>query len=714
MSLNIISNVLSEDDINYILNLPEVIEAKESIDSKINGSVYFSISLTTSIKNTILEKFGLEIDSVPMRWIKGDTHPHIDTGSKQFQKTHLVYLTDNPGKFLLEYNEYDIKKGSGFVFNEGISHETINTGLEPRLLLGPMSEEGLAVGYGIGVEGGTIVYIKQDGINLVYSIDQSNWIPISFGPGVGFPITNINTSKGFVKVYFRENITINSNSGYFTCGSNYIQFGSETLKNDGTRPIININVSDYDGLIFNGSSGTSGYDNIYIYNLIINGVGGSQQIGTGWFGLKYFGLGTSNNYIINCSSIGDINGGGILGDNAENVTLIGCSSSGIINNGAGGIVGQYANLINIESCWSEGLISGDGAGGIVGALSESVEVTNCYSTGDITGSNSGGIVGSNAGSVLINNCYSQGAISGGNAGGICGSLAPSSGTYSVTISNCYTIGYLTNNFSTLNGGICGPLIPYGGGTVALTINNCYTSGGTNYTTGYIIGNITIINGSGTGYTLAGNYSEANNGSSGWDVINAQSTLTGVPSYPPVTWISIGASIPFELFNMGYTPYSTTNIVSNSLVRNSSLSVTPGGTTISGPLKVSSYFILNSELVTANIDPNNGAISVPSSTTPGTYTLWIYNLGSYNVTTVTLTVTDSPKPAPTPGAPYLPIKQSVSLNQKSSFCGTRAVSATAVGIGAIRGKGSATRIFNNCKNNNSSNFQICQFRVLGYK
>ena len=59
-------------------------------------------------------------------------------------------------------------------------------------------------------------------------------------------------------------------------------------------------------------------------------------------------------------------------------------------------------------------------------------------------------------------------------------------------------------------------------------------------------------------------------------------------------------------------------------------------------------------------------------------------------------------------------QHISFNQKSSFCGTRPVSSTAIGIGAIRGKGSSTRIYNNCKGNNSSNFQVCQFRVLGYK
>jgi len=734
MLLNIISDFLSETDINYILNLPEVIEAKTNIDSKINGSVNFSISLTPSIKNNILEKFGLNLDSVPMRWIKGDTHPHIDTGLKQFQKTHLVYLTNSPGEILLGNNSYPIIKGNAFIFDESLKHETINTGLEPRLLLGPMSEEGLAVGAtGISGPGGTTVYIRDvgSGIEFRYSYDPdpTNWQPL---PIPTCYVQNTNTASGMFIVEFTTDITINLYNQYLYCISNNIQFGSKTLKSDGTRPIIYIDGSpggfNYDGFIQN-YNGSSGYNSIHIFNLEVRSINSSVlYINGGWLCQSYFGAGATDNYIINCYSDGEIAGnssGGIVGSDAArggNLNIIGCSSSGKISgNNAGGIVGQQAGylggIVTIESCWSSGEISNDSAGGIVGALSGSVEVTNCYSTGSITGNNSGGIIGANSGTepsgAIIQNCYTTGAIGSGivstsNAGGICGSLF---GTCTVSITNCYTTGYLSNDFITLNGAICGVLFDT---SMNLTINHCYTSGGTNYNTGYIIGGVSVVNGSGTGYTSIGNYSEAANSSSGWNVTNAQSTLTGVPSYPPVTWISIGISLPYELFNMGYTPYSTTNIVANSLVRNSSLSVVAGGSTISGPLRPSSYFILYSDLVTANINGDNGAISVPSSTALGTYTLYIYYLGSYNVVTINLTVTEAPTPTPTPSPTTSFPVQRISLNQKSSFCGTRAVSATAVGIGSIRGKGSATRIFNNCKNNNSSDFQICQFRVLGFK
>ena len=86
-----------------------------------------------------------------MRWIKGDTPNHKDTGTNSFDKTYLVYLTDNSGQFIIGNDSYPITQGIGYSFSEGLYHETINTGYEPRLLLGPMSEKALSVGmYSIG------------------------------------------------------------------------------------------------------------------------------------------------------------------------------------------------------------------------------------------------------------------------------------------------------------------------------------------------------------------------------------------------------------------------------------------------------------------------------------------------------------------------------------------------------------------------------------
>jgi hypothetical protein len=81
-----------------------------------------------------------------MTWIKGDTLPHIDSGQGHFENTYLIYLTgDEQGKLVIANNEYPIDINTGFIFNEGLEHKTINT-IEPRLLIGPMNENAMTVG----------------------------------------------------------------------------------------------------------------------------------------------------------------------------------------------------------------------------------------------------------------------------------------------------------------------------------------------------------------------------------------------------------------------------------------------------------------------------------------------------------------------------------------------------------------------------------------
>jgi len=140
------NNIFTELDIDFIFNLPEVKKEKEDIDIKSEGSIYFTIDITPEIQKTIFNNLGLNLSNVPMRWIKGDTKQHVDHGQTTFNNTYLVYLTDSLGEFIVDNNSYSITKGCGYVFSEGLEHQTINTRLEPRLLLGPMSEEGFAVG----------------------------------------------------------------------------------------------------------------------------------------------------------------------------------------------------------------------------------------------------------------------------------------------------------------------------------------------------------------------------------------------------------------------------------------------------------------------------------------------------------------------------------------------------------------------------------------
>ena len=141
------SNVLSTEELDYLNNRPEVLTAKALLDSK--QSVYFSLPITNKIRDTLKSRFdlNLSVDSqIPMRWIKGDTAPHIDVGASKFQNTYLLYINDSPGNFVIDSQAYPIQANTGFVFNEGVSHETQYTENVPRLLLGPMNELAEPVG----------------------------------------------------------------------------------------------------------------------------------------------------------------------------------------------------------------------------------------------------------------------------------------------------------------------------------------------------------------------------------------------------------------------------------------------------------------------------------------------------------------------------------------------------------------------------------------
>jgi len=146
---SVYTNIFTHDEISLLSNLPQVLEAKQKLDENVKGVVYFTIPLSLSMKEKIKEHLHLDLfhlHSIPMRWIRGDTHPHIDNSSQSFTNTYLMYLNDSPGHLLIDGESYPISEGTTYVFNEGLYHETRNTESVPRLLLGPMSESGLTVG----------------------------------------------------------------------------------------------------------------------------------------------------------------------------------------------------------------------------------------------------------------------------------------------------------------------------------------------------------------------------------------------------------------------------------------------------------------------------------------------------------------------------------------------------------------------------------------
>jgi len=137
-------NVFSNEEIEYLTQLPEVIAAKEKLNASAPSSiVYFNVQLTEKMRNSLSNCFGLDFSSVteiPMRWIKGDTSPHIDSGSTKFENTYLAYINNSQGEFIVDNTSYPITANTAFKFNEGLLHMTTNTGEDPRLLLGPMNE----------------------------------------------------------------------------------------------------------------------------------------------------------------------------------------------------------------------------------------------------------------------------------------------------------------------------------------------------------------------------------------------------------------------------------------------------------------------------------------------------------------------------------------------------------------------------------------------
>jgi hypothetical protein len=489
---------------------------------------------------------------------------------------------------------------------------------------------------------GTIEYANNPGFN--------NFIQLTAWP---YTVINIDTLQ-FLKLIFTTNITFSNDiTKYFVCGSDKIQFGSESLTSDGSRPNIIIqDTPNYLGFIQNTS-----YSYINIFNLVIYSIGSTTLIdGGGWVGQN--GFAGANNWIVNCSSNGDISneGGGIVGSLSaaisptDSLYVYGCSSSGVIGalglgEGAGGIIGYgsaYGGTIYLSNCSSSGLIV-KGAGIIsngCGVAGGSCQISKCYSTGTISGDGTAGICGTLCGafgSVVISQCYSNGGIVGPNASGIVGQPDQFS---TISVVDSYSTGAITGLNS---GGIFAIAI------LTTTATNCYTSGALNGGGGGIYGQYPNDD---NAYG-SNNYSEALNGNSGtWDDTNATTTL-GITN-----WVSESIDTPFILKSILFTPYSYNNILETpspyTFNPGSSETVNPGDSTVAAVLdsgytytivqvngsrysNFSSIFIMNS---------STGQIAVAANTTPGIYNLLIKNsINPYGVSEFQLTVLGQIPPTP---------------------------------------------------------------------
>lgn len=499
---------------------------------------------------------------------------------------------------------------------------------------------------------GPILYLRSPGPGTYeYSNDDTTWNPFTFP----LTITN-NNAPTLLKVVFTTDFTLTDITHFFICGSESIQFGDETLNPGGLRPVITIeSVTDYPGLIQNGSDFTSpGYSYVSVMNLMVSSSGSTLVEGGGWVCQRFFSVASADNYVLNCSSDGDISrfSGGIIGrDSAYNfgeMMVIGCSSSGFIGQYGGGIIGTGCadtnGVVNVYECFSTGTIDQYG-GGIVSAIGTnggSATIMKCYSTGTI-GDYGGGIggttVGGSSGNVAFLSCYSTGVI-GGKAGGIVGDSAGFN-VGIVTIANSYSTG----SIGTQGGGIVG--INY---QLGVTATNCYTSGGGTGEGIY----------SGVVSDEDNNYSERNNGSSGWNSSHAQGHLQNIGT---TTWIEVTPNTPYELINFGPSPYTLSPInfgIQLSLTHSFSQTVQAGNSGDPSVYPVyTSYSIVQSSEPSITINSTTGVLSTTTSTPPGVYTLLIrasYN--PYTITTFVLTVTGGGPTPPVPVPEFIPQQNTI--------------------------------------------------------
>ena len=632
-------NIFTPSEIDYILTLAEVQDAKNLLVANPRSAATqdFTLELSPEIRAKLVENLGEGLDlssvaEIPFRWIKGDTPAHKDHCQTEFTNTYLVYLTSTTGKLLIAGQEFPITAGTGYVFNEGLEHETQGTtSTEPRLLLGPMNEHGQPVGGSVTLSypGGTTIYVRENAGIIEYSTDPNaiTWTQLT----IPSYVNNTDNSGGLLIVEFITDITLPICSELFVCQSGDIQYGSRSLKNDGTRPIITIVNNNFEGLIRNGDGGTNGTSNIYIYNLVIDATGYTINAGSGWFGNSYYGKAAADNYFINCSVIGGtlpggaFGSGGIVGTYAGsgtggNLKIIGCYTACTLGQSDGGIVGAYAGQsggqVYCDYCWHTGGI-GNSAGGIFG---------------DYAGT---------TGTAEANKCYSTEAI-GQDAGGIFGRYAGYDGNAAAT--NCYSLG----NIATDGGGIYG--LEAGTTTGNADATNCYSAGTTTTSGNGIYG---TGKGSGTATTCySANGSWTNNAANA-----ALAPVVPLVSSPVQTiWVYRGSDTPYEINHMGNTPYAQTIILETSpltYLTTFTATIPKGTTTAAGLISGLNYEILqkvggdSGSYGTITINSTTGAISTTTATVNGFYRLYIRNTGSYNITEFELIVED-PLPCFTPG------------------------------------------------------------------
>lgn len=272
--MSITPSALTESEIALLLNDAATVAARQTLDDSPSHSVSFTIQVPDAIKEALKSRIGLDlygVKDIPMRWIKGDTAAHADRGLTPFTYTYLVYLTDNTGSFVVNNVETSIQRGQAIVFEEGLRHETRNTGTEPRLMLGPMSEAATPVG------APTVIYYyatQADADGQVNSIASSTIY--SVGP------TDTGSIGTLSSWYIASNSTGPDSGGPYSTGASLTPAGVYNLyvipaiyyyatKEDANAQINIIAISDTIYTLGNVNYGS--IDTIASWNIATNSTG---------------------------------------------------------------------------------------------------------------------------------------------------------------------------------------------------------------------------------------------------------------------------------------------------------------------------------------------------------------------------------------------------------------------------------------------------------
>ena len=207
----VFENVFLTTEIEEFLSDPIVQEKKnETVLKKgITVNTRFTLAVKPGVLDKVNQVFGLNLSGevLPMRWIKGDTPPHVDQkiagsnksdgtvkgdnkGDDADNNTYLIYITvPEKAHLVIDRKLYSLKAGTAYQFNKDLLHGTMSPHFlkndNLKLLIGPMNSKGEPVGLGTNIQS---LSISPGAFVQPYN---SIVEPYFYGPLVSTLLTNV-------------------------------------------------------------------------------------------------------------------------------------------------------------------------------------------------------------------------------------------------------------------------------------------------------------------------------------------------------------------------------------------------------------------------------------------------------------------------------------------------------------------------------------------